>query len=525
MRITALILFLGLASLCMGQTLAEDYDSTRAYEASLIAPDSLQEELFKTYADAVGNWSELADFVESYEGDRLLDAIWLVNHMPHLDRLLATTGILKEHIDYSYKVRENAPWQIPDSMFLPYLVSYRISYEPVTFWRKMFYEEFFQICSVKGSASEASRYINSWINDNIDTTKREFFGGMQSPDLTFIRKKGNQSEISALTTAILMAVGIPSRNAMIRVNRNYTDNMSWVEIFDSKTEKWLPLYPDNPDEFGNFDYPEELYPGGVTTVLVSGGFDMNLVTENYSKTGFARLSFFRGGKPASDWKHFSINARSGGAYWPLDEIGAQADSNGIFEIELGIGEYLVECGYRENTGSVWFQSFPLIISENETTSLSINIDAPQYIDNSNLESGSFPVFSISDLSGNIFSSNQIENKKPLILFFFDQMEPSVRSIDKLKSVFQEYSDSIRFKAIWVDKEDKNLQLEDFGVKIYVDNQGKLFSSIIENDDKLEEELPLFLFNSGENLVYEKVSQGYDLNIENIIKTKIENCGK
>jgi len=525
MRLLILIPLVVICLTCFGQNLAEDFDSVSARKAAEeVATDTLADELFEVYADAMGNWSELADFVAGYEGEKRDDAIWLVQTMPHLDRLLASSDILREHLDYSLKAKEQAPWPIPDDMFRPYILSYRISYEPVTPWRKLFWDEFAQKAFAAGSVEDAALTINKWVAENIDTASYSFFGGMRAPDQTYRGRRGTSREISALTTAILMSLGIPGRNASIRTVRGDGNSMSWVEIFDADSEKWIPLYPDEPGEFGDYDYPINKYPGGMTTVNVSGGFEYDLITSSYAPTGFLAADFTRGNKPAIEWEHFSITVFSGGAYWPLDEIGAEADSNGRFEIELAAGEYVLQNGMRDQSGSVWVQTLPFTITESETTALEVAVDAPEYI-GAEPESGIFPEFTLSDTKGNPFSHKAITGKKPIVLFFFDpDGEPSVRAFPEMENLTESFSDSVRFIYVYVKTGDSEPPETDR--RILIDENG-LLASIITGAETIaglsDEFLPLVLFNTGKSISYETVSEGYNTNLKNVLTQRIEKC--
>ncbi len=524
MRFLFLSIFFLVAAV-FAQTSPEDFDSVAAWDAAEIAPDSLRESLFETYSDALGNWRELADFVSSYEGEPLLDAIWLVNTMPHLDRLLATKRILSEHLDFAYRARDNAAWPVPDSMFRPYILAYRLSYEPVTPWRKLFYDEFSAKAFEAGNPRDAAKMVNRWVAENIDTSGYDFFGGMQSPDMTFRRRKGSRREISALTNAILKSLGIPTRNATIRTIRGEGRGMSWVEIFDADSGEWVPLYPRKPEHFGDFGYPAREHPGKITVVTVVAGFEMNLVTSDYAETGYLKAHFTKGGKPAGAWGHFSVCVFGNGAYWPLDEIGAEADSAGDFEIELGTGDYALQCGMRDRTGSVWVQTVPIKIQKGDTIDLQVAVDAPEYIEASSRKAGEFPVFTLNDLSGNPFSYNQIKGKKPIVLFFFDpKSEPSIRARSAIDEIAKSYADSVRFVDVWVRSEASDELTFEPKRRTLIDENGALALAIAGSDTlrkSMSEQLPLILFCGGEDLGFETLSEGYNTNIDDILKTRLD----
>ncbi|MCK5833248.1 hypothetical protein KAH81_06205 [bacterium] len=509
----------------VSQTSPEDFDSLSATEAAEIAPDSLRESLFEAYADALGNWQELAAFIENFSDNniKLESAIWLINIMPHLDRLLATNRILTEHLEFAYAAREKAPWGIPDSMFLPYILAYRLSYEPVTLWRKIFFDKFSSEAFGTGDPKKAARKINGWIDENIDTSGWDFFGGMQSPDMTYKRRKGSRSEISSLTVAILKSLGIPSRNASIRTVRGEGASMNWVEVFDVKEDSWFPLYPDSPEHFGDFAYPAEKYPGGITVVNVKSAFEYDFNTSKYTPIGKLRVYINRRGKPVDKWEHFSVTVFSGGAYWPLDEIGTATDSTGIFEFELGVGEYVLQNGTRDNTGSVWVQTFPFAIKEGEITEIEIEVSAPQYMEEQT-ESGILPVFTLNDLSGNPFTHTQIKANKPTILAIFDpKAEPSIRAKTVIDGLSAEFGDSIRFFNIIIEEDNDESPKYDSERRTLIDKGATLTMSFLgyhELEALKMEALPAIIFCPGTDLRFEVISRGYNTSLKNLIEERI-----
>ncbi len=507
------------------QTSPEDFDSLSALNAARVAPDSLREALFSAYSDALGNWRELSDFVDFYADDsaKLADAIWLVNIMPHLDRLLATAEILREHLDYSYLVREEAPWKIPEGMFRPYILAYRLSYEPMTAWRGRFYGDFSRQAFERGNVVDAARFVNSWIYDEIDTAGWEFFGGMQSPEQTVRRGSGNRGEIASLATAILKSLGIPSRNAAIRSIRGRGSSMSWVEVYDAESERWIPLYPDAPERFGDFSYPSEKYPDGITVVNVTSGFEYDFNTAEYSPTGVFKGRFTRAGRPAAGWEHFSIGVFGDGAIWPLDEIGAEADSAGVFEFELAVGGYFLQCGTRDNTGSVWVQAIPLTISEGETTTVEIDVAAPQYLE-SQPESGVFPVFTLTDLNGAPFSYTQIKAAKPTLILILDPgAEPSVRAKTAIDALDSLITDSLRVIEVVAVEDRAACENYRSDRTALVDDGGALAMALLGYGDLSalrSEALPAVLFVEGGELRFEVLSKGYNTALKGVIEDRM-----
>lgn len=162
-------------------------------------------------------------------------AEFLVAGMPAADRGSLTKEFLMENLRLALSARELFPWgkQVPEELFLEYVLPYAQLDEPRDPWRADFYRR----CSllVKGckSASEAVQQIN-----------RSLFGELQVSYNTG-RKRPNQSpkesikqgKASCTGLAIILAdacrsVGIPARVVGTPMWTNKEGNHTWVEIWD-----------------------------------------------------------------------------------------------------------------------------------------------------------------------------------------------------------------------------------------------------------------------------------------------------
>ena len=65
------------------------------------------------------------------------------------DRQALSTGLLKEHVEYAFAAREKYPWcaRLPDSLFYAYVLPYRVANEPLTPWRKQFFQQYDSLIS------------------------------------------------------------------------------------------------------------------------------------------------------------------------------------------------------------------------------------------------------------------------------------------------------------------------------------------------------------------------------------------
>ncbi len=66
---------------------AEKFGVERFPEVANLAPDSLRSDFVEALKDAGTNWRQLSTVIEELQGSKREDAIWVINNMPHLDRL------------------------------------------------------------------------------------------------------------------------------------------------------------------------------------------------------------------------------------------------------------------------------------------------------------------------------------------------------------------------------------------------------------------------------------------------------
>jgi len=333
--------------------------------------------LIEAFKDAGGNWTELSDALKVLDGEKRDAAVWLIINMPHLDRLEMTSSILLEHIEYAFEVKTSFQYKIPDELFTDYILTYRISEEPVEAWRQILFDQFSPQVKKSRIPADAAELINKWINHHVKTRPSEFFGPLQSPLLTLISRQGTDEEIAVLTTAILKSLGIPSRRVMVEWLGEEEGGGSWVEIYSRG--KWLPLYPLDAKNFNNFKKYELKHPHNITAAITQTAFEQKAVTKDYTDTGMIKLKFLETGKPKPGFEHFSVNVFNGGGYRALDDVGGAADSTGSYHVELGDGRYELIVGVRDSTGSPYVTAKEVMVNPGDTVNLSFDVSVPASI--------------------------------------------------------------------------------------------------------------------------------------------------
>jgi len=327
-------------------------------------PDDLREEVSSALNDAGRNAPELEEAIGSVEGEERGHVLWLLTRMPHLDRLEMTGEILVEHVRLATARRGG----LPDSLFRPYVLTYRVGREPVEAWRSALARRW---DAADGDVLSTVRSINRDVASSVSERDREFFGPTQPPLFTLSAGTGTESEIAVLTTAALRAAGIPARRARVPALGAGKGGASWIEFHDG--HEWTPLYPLHPEALGDAGWIERDHATNVTVVEASAGFETVLVTERYSDTGTLDVAFVSDGRPAGGFGHFSISVLNDGAIVPLDALEAAANDSGRFRAELGDGRYIVAAGVRDEDGDPLVRMLNVTLEAGESRGLAFDV--------------------------------------------------------------------------------------------------------------------------------------------------------
>ncbi|MFP4458997.1 MAG: transglutaminase-like domain-containing protein [Candidatus Zixiibacteriota bacterium] len=497
-----------------------DFDSTEVVEFTRHFPDSLQQPLYESLADAVGNWQSLAAPLSSLPDSMKMDAIWLINTMDHLDHLLMDSLTFKEHVLMSYEIRDIAKYPIPDSLFRPYILAYRIDAEPITPWRGKLFDYFWPLVEEAQSPREIAKIINLWVADSISKGEHNIFGGIQAPDMTLSRRKGTNREIALFTTAALKALGIPSRSVIMRAQGQRPGGKRWVEFLDSG--EWIPLYYNNPEKLADKAFIEEDFPQNATNIVARSAFQYNNITEDYTDIGYIRAEFFIDDIPAPEFSDFSLQVVNFGALTPLDFLDTKSDSNGICMISVGDGQYYITAGTRDTKGNPSIQLLPVEVMADETTFVKIDVTPPVITDMAEFEDGKWGDVQLPRKNGKL-RTVPFKDDKPTILYIYNHNgEPSIRMLEILEDNKERLKEDAVLFAISVDDIPNSGNLKASFAMMY-DIKCSLYDALgYDSCQNLKDELPMVLFfpeNSESR--FEILSKGYDLNFMTKIDARLK----
>lgn len=377
-RLNILLVIVAALFSTVGAEDVERFDPDKHADFLELIPQTEKEEILSALEDAAANYRELVDAVQLVDEDKKGDLIWLIQRIPHLDRLTVTARILLEHVSYAFDCKQRFKYQVPEELFREFILTYRIGSEPVQAWRRKLFETFYPSIKEKPNPTEAAKTVNRWVQRNIKTRPKEFFGEVQPPLMTLKGKKGTEEEIAILTTAILKSLGIPGRRVRVSCFGEQEGGASWVEIYDQG--KWIPLYPLDPGDSGDFSKFERRHPRNITLVHTRAGNQRSLITPGYTPTGSLRVCITEGLEPKIDFEDLSVSVFNGGSLCPLDELSfgyedeeLSTDSSGCLGVELGDGIYYVQAGVRDSLGNPWVVIQRAVVEPGKTTDLKLEI--------------------------------------------------------------------------------------------------------------------------------------------------------
>ena len=209
--------------------------SPARYGALLEAiPVAHRTDVVRSLTDTPGNWSALVNALERAEGDERTGVAFLIAHMSPADRATVTADVLLDHVRYAYLARRTLPWgaDIPDSLFLEYVLPFRATLEPIQRWRGDFYERLLPVVRDAKTASEAAIKVNYYLAEQLHYEPNQL--RTQGPYEMLKRGFGRCGELSVIYTTLCRSVCVPARVAFIPRWPMAYENHQWTEVWDGR---------------------------------------------------------------------------------------------------------------------------------------------------------------------------------------------------------------------------------------------------------------------------------------------------
>jgi transglutaminase-like putative cysteine protease len=155
---------------------------------------------------------------------------YLYAFMPLCDLADYNGDFFLANIDISLRAQAESTWgkEIPEDVFLHYVLPCRINNENLDSFRIIYYNEL--INRIKGKdIREAALEINHWCHEKVNYQPAD--DRTSAPVSTILSARGRCGEESTFTVAALRTVGIPARQVYTPRWAHTDDNHAWVEIW------------------------------------------------------------------------------------------------------------------------------------------------------------------------------------------------------------------------------------------------------------------------------------------------------
>jgi transglutaminase-like putative cysteine protease len=216
-----------------------------------LIPETYRPAVRQTLADAGPNQEELiAAIRKAPETDRPA-LCFLIANLPPPDARRLTADYLLENTRWAVTARERVAWgrDIPEPLFLNYVLPYASVNERRDNWRRHFFEFFVPLVRDCRSPSEAALKLNEMMFGLLGV---EYHASRrpkpdQSPYESIEAAYASCTGLSILLIDACRAVGVPARFVGTPQWTNKSGNHSWVEIWDGQ---WHYLGAAEPEPAG-----------------------------------------------------------------------------------------------------------------------------------------------------------------------------------------------------------------------------------------------------------------------------------
>lgn len=298
-------------------------------------------------------WSVLEN-PKSKEEEQALK--FLFAYMPLSDLADYSTDFMKANVLKSLQVKVETPWgkQIPEEVFLHFVLPPRINNENLDSFRLAYYDEL--KARIKGlSMRDAALEINHWCHEKVNYRGTD--SRTSAPMSTIGKTFGRCGEESTFTVSAMRTAGIPSRQVYTPRWAHTDDNHAWVEVWIDGTWHYLgACEPDAELDRGWFSEPSQRtmlvhtrtyghYFGPEETMDASDRFSELNLTPRYAKTKKVNvLVHGSDGNPARGAK-VEFKLYNYAEFYPLATI--ITDDSGTAHFTTGLGDLLVWASFEK----------------------------------------------------------------------------------------------------------------------------------------------------------------------------------
>lgn len=280
------------------------------------------------------------------------------------------------NVNVALRAREESRWgkDIPEEIFLHYVLPYRINNENPDSFRIVCYDEI--VGRIRNmSILDAALEINHWCHEKVAYQPADI--RTSAPLSTILSARGRCGEESTFTVSALRTAGIPARQVYTPRWAHTDDNHAWVEVWSAG--KWYYMGACEPEPIIDRGWFTE--PARRAMLIHTKSFGASLKGENsvnryknycevntLSKYAVTKRIFVKvtdaDGLPVKDAR-VEYQLFNYAEFYPLAVV--PADAGGISQFETGLGDLLV-WAYGKNG----FNYKKISVAETDTLTMVLN---------------------------------------------------------------------------------------------------------------------------------------------------------
>ena len=319
-------------------------------------------------------------FDETLTKDEEAALKFLYAYMPLYDMADYDGSLFLNHVRETFRILKLVPWgsKIPPSIFLYFILPYRVNNENIENYRGVMFEELFD--RVKGlSMVDAVLEVNHWCHEK--ATYIACDPRTSSPLSVIRRALGRCGEESTLTVSALRSLCIPARQCYTPRWAHCDSNHAWVEAWAD--EKWYFFGACEPDArlnngwfcdparramlvntrvFGNYSGQEEI------TLAHKWHTELNLLN-NYAPTKKVTVKVINSAGNAVSGADVFFQVFNSGEFSRIARL--SSDNKGEVSLTTGLGDIMIHA----TKGSQW-GSEKFIVSKEDHIVITISDNLP-----------------------------------------------------------------------------------------------------------------------------------------------------
>lgn len=301
---------------------------------------------------------------------------YLYAYMPLSDLADYTGGFFLANTNISLRTRTETLWgkDIPEDIFLHYVLPYRVNNENLDSFRIVCYDEMME--RIKGKdIKSAALEINHWCHEKVNYQASD--SRTSSPLNTIRSARGRCGEESTLTVSALRTAGIPARQVYTPRWAHTDDNHAWVEIWADG--KWYYLGACEPEPVLDRGWFTE--PARRAMLVHTKSFGANLGNENainrnanftdvnnlakYAITKRLTVKVVDGNNIPLKDASVEYQLYNYAEFYPLAMV--PTNNAGVSQFETGLGDLLIWAYKNDN-----FDFKKISVGETDTLILTLN---------------------------------------------------------------------------------------------------------------------------------------------------------